>query len=234
MANERLRQAILGSGLSIDDLADQVGTDVKTVERWITKGRVPHPRNRIGAAQALGMDELALWPELADSRSRAVASSEVVQVYSDRGSVPPGFWYQMIGDAETHVDVLVIAGLFLTDGRADLPALLDRKARDGVAIRLLLADPESNAVVIRGEEEQVGDALAARVRMSMRYLRPAFEAPGLDVRLHDTTLYNSIFRVRRRPADQHARIRRGRRAISCDASATDLWRPDVCALHAKL
>ena len=48
MANERLRQAILSSGLSIDDLADQVGTDVKTVERWITQGRVPHPRNRVG------------------------------------------------------------------------------------------------------------------------------------------------------------------------------------------
>ena len=194
MANERLRQAILNSGLSLDDLADQIGTDVKTVERWITQGRVPHPRNRVGAAQALGVDELALWPELADSRARAVASSEVVQVYPDRGSVPAGFWYEMIGDAEAHVDVLVIAGLFLTDGRADLPALLDRKAREGVAIRLLLADPESQAVAIRGAEEQVGDALVARVRMSMRYLQPAFEVPGIEVRLHDATLYNSIFR----------------------------------------
>src|SRR5215210_6970535 len=70
MANERLRQAVLNSGLSVDDLADHVGTDAKTVERWITQGRVPHPRNRVSTAQALGIDELALWPELADSRAR--------------------------------------------------------------------------------------------------------------------------------------------------------------------
>ena len=28
----------------------------------------------------------------------------------------------------------------------------------------------------------------------MSYVQPAFEASGLEVRLHDTTLYNSIFR----------------------------------------
>ena len=167
MANERLRQAILNSGLSVDDLADQVGTDAKTVERWITRSRVPHPRNRLSAAQALGIDEFALWPELAASRARAVASSEVLQVYPDRGSVPPGFWYELISDAQAHVDIFVFAGLFLSDGRADLPALLERKAAEGVAIRLLLGDPGSSAVAARGAEEQIGDALAARVRMSM-------------------------------------------------------------------
>jgi hypothetical protein len=194
VANERLRQAIVSAGLSVDELARQVETDAKTVERWITNGRVPHPRNRANAARALGLDESALWPELAAVRARAVVSSEVLRVYPDRGAVPPASWYELLSRAREHVDILVFAGLFLSDGRADLPALLEGKAQEGVAIRLLLGDPDSAAVTRRGDEERVGDALAARIRMSMSYLEPAFDVAGLDVRLHDTTLYNSIYR----------------------------------------
>ena len=193
MANERLRQAVLNAGLSLDDLAAQVDIDVKTVERWITNGRVPHPRNRAKTARALGLDESVLWPQLADARARAAVSSEVLHVYPHRGAVPPESWYELLSAAREHVDILVYAGLFLSDGRADLPVLLQRKADEGLAIRLLLGDPESDAVARRGAEEQVGDALAARIRMSMTYMQPAFDVPGVEVRLHGSTLYNSIF-----------------------------------------
>jgi hypothetical protein len=30
--------------------------------------------------------------------------------------------------------------------------------------------------------------------MSMTYMQPAFDVPGVDVRVHGSTLYNSIFR----------------------------------------
>ena len=142
----------------------------------------------------LGLDESVLWPQLEDARASAVVSSEVLRVYPDRGAVPPGSWYELISSAQEHVDVLVYAGLFLSDGRADLPSLVQRKAEEGVAIRLLLGDPESEAVARRGAEERVGDAMAARIRLSMSYIEPAFGAPGVEVRLHETTLYNSIFR----------------------------------------
>ena len=194
MVNERLRRAVLDAGLCLDDLAVQVGTDVKTVERWITKGRVPHPGNRAKTSRAVGLDESVLWPQLDEARARAVVGSEVLRVYPDRGAVPPGSWYELLASSREHLDILVYAGLFLSDGRADLPALLQRKAEEGLAIRLLLGDPESEAVAQRGAEEQVGDALAARIRMSMSYMRPAFEVPGVQVRLHGTPLYNSIFR----------------------------------------
>jgi transcriptional regulator with XRE-family HTH domain len=194
VVNERLRQAILDADLSLDALAGEIGIDPKTVERWVTRGRVPHPANRARAARVLGLDETVLWPQLEDARARAVVSSEVLRVYPDRGAVPPGYWYDRIAGARVHVDVLVYAGLFLTDGRADLPALLQRKAEEGVAIRFLLGDPESEALARRGAEEQVGEAMAARVRLSMSYLQPAFGVPGIAVRLHGTTLYNSIFR----------------------------------------
>jgi transcriptional regulator with XRE-family HTH domain len=194
VVNERLRQAILDAELSLDELAAELGIDAKTVERWVTKGRVPHPGNRAKASRALGLEEYVLWPQLAEARARAVISSEVLQVYPHRGAVPPSSWYDFVSSAREHVDILVYAGLFLADGRADLPALLRRKAEDGITIRMLLGDPESEAVARRGAEEQVGEAMAARIRLSMSYMQPAFEVPGVEVRLHATTLYNSIFR----------------------------------------
>jgi transcriptional regulator with XRE-family HTH domain len=68
MANERLRRAIQQAGLGLDDIADHVGVDVKTAERWLTKGRLPHARNRAQAASLLSVDELELWPEAAERR----------------------------------------------------------------------------------------------------------------------------------------------------------------------
>lgn len=38
----------------------------KTVERWITKGRVPHRTHRWSAAKLLGTDEASLCPEIMD------------------------------------------------------------------------------------------------------------------------------------------------------------------------
>jgi transcriptional regulator with XRE-family HTH domain len=194
MANERLRQALLTSGVSTDELAQRVGTDTKTVERWISTDRVPHRRNRASAAHALGVDESILWPQTADAGARAVVGSEVLHVFPDRGSVPPSSWYELLERAREHVDVLVFAGLFLSDSRADLPALVARQARDGVRVRLLLGDPVSDAVARRGAEEDIGDALAARIRMSLSYIAATFEIPGVSVRLHETTLYNSLYR----------------------------------------
>jgi transcriptional regulator with XRE-family HTH domain len=194
VVNERLRQAIIDADLSLDDLAAEIGIDPKTVERWITRGRVPHPGNRAKAARVLGLDENVLWPQLEDPRASAVVSSEVLRVYPDRGAVPPGCWYDFMAAAQKHIDVLVYAGLFLSDGRADLPALLREKAGEGLSIRLLLGDPDSEAVARRGSEERVGDAMAARIHLSMSYMQPVLDVPGIEARLHDTTLYNSIFR----------------------------------------
>jgi transcriptional regulator with XRE-family HTH domain len=194
VVNERLRRAILDADMSLNDLAAEIGIDPKTAERWITKGRVPHPGNRAKTARVLGLDESVLWPQLEDARARAVVSSEVLRVYPHRGAVPPDCWYDYIVKAREHVDVLVYAGLFLSDVRADAAGLLQQKAEEGVPIRLLLGDPESEAVERRGAEEGVGEAMAARIRLSMSYLGPAFGVRGVEVRLHATTLYNSIFR----------------------------------------
>ena len=69
-----VRCALLERGQTPDNLAEAVQVDAKTVERWITKGRMPHPVNRAKTARVLGLDESVLWPELENARARAVVS----------------------------------------------------------------------------------------------------------------------------------------------------------------
>jgi hypothetical protein len=195
MPNERLRIALHEAGVRLDDLARHVGVDAKTAERWITKGRLPHPANRVQTARLVGVEEFELWPELASGRrGQAISVAELVEIYPVRGAVPADSWYALMETARRHIDVLVYAGLFLPDGRADLAAMLRRKAEDGVQVRLLFGDPSCDAVALRGREEAIGDGMAARIRLALSYLRPVFDAPGVQVRSHETTLYNSIYR----------------------------------------
>ena len=63
-----------------------------------------------------------------------------------------------------------------------------------MTVRLLYGDPQSAAVALRGAEEGIGDGLAARINLALTYLRDAIGAPGVKLRLHDTALYNSIYR----------------------------------------
>lgn len=194
-ANERLRSSIAGAQLSIMDVAAHVGVDPKTVERWITGGRVPHRQHRWATAALLDADEAYLWPGvLNDSRTAAASGAELVTLYPTRGAVPWELWETLLSEAEEAIDVLVFAGLFLADTNPGLAGSLADKARSGVRVRILLGDPDAEAIRVRGEEERIGSDLAARARLSLSYLRDAMEAPGVEIRLHDTTLYNSIYR----------------------------------------
>lgn len=158
MANERLRRAIQHAGLRLEDFAARVEIDVKTAERWITKGRLPHARNRARTVQVLSVDELDLWPEVAEgNRGRSAAEGELVRLYAHRGAVPRDRWYELLAMTTERLDLLVHAGLFLPDGRSDLAALVRRKAEDGVQVRLLYGDPDCDAVALRGAEEGIGD-----------------------------------------------------------------------------
>jgi ADP-ribose pyrophosphatase YjhB (NUDIX family) len=169
--------------------------DVKTVERWIIKGRLPYRAHRTATATLLRTTEAYLWPDvLDDPRTTSASRAELVMLYPHRGAVQKDLWMQLIEAAEDHIDVLVYAGLFLPDGYPELAKVLIAKAEQGTAIRLALGDPDSEAVRQRGEEEHIGEGMAARVRLSLAYLDEAIGCHGVELRLHTTTLYNSIYR----------------------------------------
>jgi transcriptional regulator with XRE-family HTH domain len=193
--NERLRNSIAAAGLTLNLVAQDIGVDPKTVARWITQDRIPHARHRRAAAALVRAEETYLWPALVTEKvAQSATSAELVTLYPHRGAVPGHLWLALAEAAQHAIDVLAFAGLFLWDGHPDLPVLLATKARAGTRIRIALGDPESHALRLRGEEEGIDDALSARVRMSLTYLRQTMKTPGVEVRLHGTTLYNSIYR----------------------------------------
>lgn len=163
------------------------------MERWITADRTPHRSHRWKTATLLGVDEVYLWPTVA-RQAETASASELVTYYPHRGVVPADLWSSLIDNAVSHIEVLVYAGLFLFDGHPELGDRLSRKARAGAQVRILLGNPASEVIRQRGEEEGIGADLAARSRMTRRYLEPAMTTPGVEVRLHETILYNSIYR----------------------------------------
>ncbi|WP_431885313.1 hypothetical protein [Micromonospora wenchangensis] len=52
--NEVLRVAMAERGETVESLAHRVGVDPKMAGRWLSAGRVPHPRTRIAVAGILG------------------------------------------------------------------------------------------------------------------------------------------------------------------------------------
>jgi transcriptional regulator with XRE-family HTH domain len=195
MTNERLRDALLRNGLDLDQVAKVTTVDPKTVERWITKGRLPYPRHRRAIAAMVRESENYLWPDaIAPERKAEIAESEVVKVYPHRHSVPADLWERLLNGAEQHIEMLNYSGMFLTDN----PSLIKKlraKVEGGIKVRILIGDPASRAVARRSDEEGIGKGtLAAKVRNAHAFYKPLAEVPNLAIRSHGTTLYNSIYR----------------------------------------
>jgi hypothetical protein len=62
-------------------------------------------------------------------------------------------------------------------------------------VRILLGDPESPFVLQRGQSEGIGDTMPAKVRSAIAMFRPLESVENVEIRLHGTILYNSIFRA---------------------------------------
>ena len=195
MRNERLRALLLERGQTPDKLAEAVSVDAKTVERWITRGRIPYRRHRFEVATFLGVDESYIWPDaLGRDEVAVVSESEVVAVYPHRSEVPRDVWGHLFSAAEREIGVLVYSGLFLSED-AGIQKILKNKAAAGLRVRILLGDPDSEVVAQRGEDEGVGDAQAAKIRNALALYRPLRAADGVEFRFHRTVLYNSIYRA---------------------------------------
>ncbi|MCP3804415.1 DUF5919 domain-containing protein [Allokutzneria sp. A3M-2-11 16] len=191
MANERLREALLRKGFDLEHAAAATGVDRKTVERWITQGRVPYPRHRRTIAALVREAEDYLWP---DAVPPELAESEVVKVYPRRSDIPTDLWDRLLGTATRRVDALSLAALFLVE-RPDFARQLRRKAEEGTKVRLLFGDPGAREAAKRSEEEQLGKGtVAARIRNALAFVRPLAGVEGIEIRLHRRTLYNSVFR----------------------------------------
>ncbi|WP_244298405.1 hypothetical protein [Micromonospora cremea] len=59
---------------------------------------------------------------------------------------------------------------------------------------ILIGDPTSEAIERKSVEEGAPGVMAAKIRQVQQYYKRLDGAPGVKVRYHDTTLYNSIYR----------------------------------------
>ena len=195
MANERLRAALLERGVTPDDLAAAINVDVKTIERWITKSRTPYRRLRYAAAAFLQMDETYLWPEALSAEQAAGASeSEILNVFPHRSTVPNELWHRLFESAEEEIGVLVYSGLFVSEDMG-IQRIFRNKADVGVRVRILLGDPKSEQVAQRGADEGVDEAMAGKIKNALVMYKPLRGIEGVEFRLHDKILYNSIYRA---------------------------------------
>ncbi|MGW0058372.1 helix-turn-helix domain-containing protein [Streptosporangium sandarakinum] len=194
MPNERLRAALLERGATVADLAESIAVDPKTVERWITKDRTPYRKHRYAVASFLRMDEAYLWPAaLTPEQAAAVSESEIVTVYPHRWAVPRDAWGRLFTAAKQEIGVLVYSGLFLAEDTGIVRLFAD-KASAGTRVRILLGDPECAEVAQRGADEGIDDGMAAKIRNVLVLYRPLRQVEGVEIRLHRTVLYNSIYR----------------------------------------
>lgn len=198
--NESLRQALAQAQLDEHNVAASLGVDPKTVKRWLA-GRVPYPRHRSDLAILVGATENDLWPGLANCRSsRARLSSketpapEILTIYPHRWAVPREAWERLFTSARREIGILVYSGLFLAEDVGVQRVLMER-ARAGVTVRILVGDQDSPHVANRGADEGVDSAIAAKIRNALVLYRPLQGIDGVEIRIHQTILYTSIYRA---------------------------------------
>ncbi|MER7128054.1 XRE family transcriptional regulator [Streptosporangium saharense] len=191
MVNERLRRAIHKAGFDTARLAEAAEVSVKSVERWIGGDSVPYPRTRYRVAAILQEDEGYLWPEAINHAS--LTGAELVATYPRRTDVPRHLWTELLRASERNIDLLAFAGLFLTEEHPDWIPTLIAKANSGSRVRLLIGDPQGHQLAYRDTEYRIGGGVAGRVAAVMAYYSQQMP-PAVEIRLHDTPLYNSIYR----------------------------------------
>lgn len=191
--NESLRHALQRARLREDDVAASLGVDPKTVRRWLN-GRVPYPSSRAALADLVGTDELELWPGVGGPLNVRTRPEELGAVYPHRWGVPRHVWARFFESAEHEIAVLAYSALFLAED-AGMLAIIADKATCGVRVRFALGDPDSAYVAQRGQEEGIGDAMAAKIRNALTLYRPLATSENIEIRLHQAVLYNSIYRA---------------------------------------
>ncbi|MBT2402695.1 MULTISPECIES: helix-turn-helix transcriptional regulator [unclassified Streptomyces] len=195
MQNERLRAVMASVGWTHAALASATGVDPKSVERWVNLGRTPRRATALRAAEALGEDVHALWPALRQARAARAVSPELVGLYDQRADLPVSVFVDLLAAARERIDVLVYAAVFLHEAYPRLNDLLRERAADGCAVRIAVGDADSENVQQRGREEQFGHGIESRCRLALMHYRPLADVPGIELRTHGTTLYNSLYRA---------------------------------------
>lgn len=192
--NDRLRRAMDDKGLSVEQFADAIGISPRTIGRWLA-GKKPRTSGAKIAAEFFGLTIADLWPDRWPNLDPPSSGTVAVSAYTMRSDVPQTVWRELFHDATESIDILVYGGTFLFDAVSKFTKALTHAAKQNdVKVRILIGDPACRAVKVRGIEEAIDDSLADRCDMTLKRFKDV-DPTNIDIRLHDTSLYTSMFRA---------------------------------------
>ncbi|GAB1690802.1 DUF5919 domain-containing protein [Krasilnikovia sp. M28-CT-15] len=154
---------------------------------------MPYPRHRDALVDLTGWSPHDLWPDLPRPSELVTQADEIRIVYPHRSAVPADAWSRLFAQATKEISILAYSALFLAEDCV-VSALLREKSMADVRVRIALGDPNGVHVADRGAQERIGDGMSARIRTALVGFQPIVEA-GARLRVHDTVLYNSIYRA---------------------------------------
>jgi transcriptional regulator with XRE-family HTH domain len=150
LENEHLRAAITRAGLTVEEFADVVQVDVKTVQRWLAGRTAPYPRNRARVAGALDTTEHALWPNAVAPPTESPERGQPMPMAAD---VVAGYGHGTDRDAPNPVDVLRSAAErieLVPNLTPDIVDLLLAKANEGCRARAIIENPAGQVEALLG------------------------------------------------------------------------------------
>lgn len=194
MPNVALRQAMADAQMTEQSLARRVGVDEKTVSRWVAQdGRIPHPRHRWAACEALGADEAMIWPDAVREAVKTGPDREIAAVYPYRSAVPAALWRKLITAATADITIAGYTGYFLWIEQPNLARTLRRKAGQGCRIRFLIGDPASEVTRRREQQEGTSLTVSTRIAVTLEQLERLRDADGMQARFSDRHIAMSVF-----------------------------------------
>jgi transcriptional regulator with XRE-family HTH domain len=153
LENEHLRTAITRAGLTLEEFADIVQVDVKTVQRWLAGRTAPYPRNRATVAGALDTTEDALWPNAVPAPTATGASELATHATGDAIAA----YGHATDPAVPEVDELLRAAverieIVIPDLRSGTGLIqpFRTSAANGCRVRLIIEDPDERVEPLIG------------------------------------------------------------------------------------
>ena len=174
------------------DLARALDTSESSVSRWLSGKTSPADSTKSAIAAELGVDVQEVWPELAGSvRSRRSQRQAITTAWARRTDAPGDLWRQLADDARESIDLLGHSITFFLELDPAMKKVLEARAAAGTPVRVVLAQPDGQAVMNRDRNEDLGGTLPGRVRTSVQAFR---KVEGVELRLHDVDISGAVYR----------------------------------------